>query len=418
MAKEKPESQLKGAVQRFQKHIYLFSFFEGLIFWYAIEKLFMQSIGLSIAAIVTIGLIAQAGKMVFEIPSSVLADRWNRRNTLILGTLIMVVASALLPLTKTGLEYTLFVLLWTVYYAFKSGTDAAFIFDSLKMFRAEKQFQHILARYHSWEYIGLIVSGLVTGFIVTATNIQIPFWLTIAPLLCGVVVLWRLPEPKLEKQHDEQSKWWSHAMYAAREIKQRSIMWVAALYAMLFALLFIWYEYYQVYGLAVHTPDLWFGSLLAVLCLGLITGAEITRRVIITKKIIVLFWLALAATHLCGFLVTNFVSCMLVIFVTMTAIQILYLSFVNTINQNIGSARRATVISLAGSASQFLFLLLALLFRAATDAWSVQAAFMVASLPLLVLGVVDVVRHVPWLKVSSKNIEEPLAEIDGAGEVR
>jgi MFS family permease len=417
MAKEKSRSQLKGAVRRFQKHIYLFSFFEGLIFWYAIEKLFMQSIGLSIATIVTIGLIAQAGKMVFEIPSSVLADRWNRRNTLILGTLIMVIASALLPLAKTGLEYTLFVLLWTAYYAFKSGTDTAFIFDSLRMYRAERQFQHILARYHSWEYIGLIVSGLVTGFIVTATNVQIPFWLTVVPLLCGAFVLWRLPEPRLEN-HDEQSKWWSHAVYAAREIKQRSIVWVVALYAMLFALLFIWYEYYQVYGLAVHTPDLWFGSLLAVMCLGLIAGAEITRRITITKKVIVLFWLVLAATHLSGFLVTSFVSCMLIIFVTMAAIQVLYLSFVNTINQNIGSARRATVISLAGSASQVMFLPLALLFRAATDAWSVQAAFTVASLPLLILGLVDVARRIPWLKVSSKSFEEPLAEIDGAGELR
>ncbi len=395
-------------VAKFRRNIYLFSFCEGLIFWYAIEKLFMQSIGLSIATIVMIGLVAQAGKMIFEIPSSVLADRWNRRNTLIIGTFIMVAASAFLPLAKTALDYTIFVLLWTIYYAFKSGTDTAFIFDSLKSYKAEKHFQHILARYRSWEYAGLIVSGLAAGFIAVLTNLQIPFWLTIVPLILGAAALWRLPEPKIES-HDEQGQWWSHATYAWREIKERAIVWVLLLYAGLFALQFIWYEYYQVYGLSVHTPEVWFGSLMAALCLGLIAGAEITRRVVISKKIVALFWLILAATHLSGFLVTNFITYLLIIFGTMVAMQVLYLGFINTINQSIDSTRRATVISLAGSASQFIFLGLALLFRLVTDNWSVQLAFAAVSLPLLLLGLIDIIRRIPWLPANAKVDTEPLA---------
>ncbi|HJQ09019.1 MAG TPA: MFS transporter [Candidatus Saccharimonadales bacterium] len=247
METEKVKSRSAQGAAQFKRNIYIFSFCEGLIFWYAIEKLFMQSIGLSIATIVTIGIVAQAGKMIFEIPSSVLADRWNRRNTLILGTLIMIIASALLPLAKTGLAYMLFGLLWTIYYAFKSGTDAAFIFDSLKGYGAQKHFQHVLARYRSWEYAGLIIAGLVAGLVAVATDLQVPFWLTILPLALGVVVLGRLPEPVAER-HDEQSKWWSHAAYAWREIRERAIVWVVLLNAMLFALQFIWYEYYRTTG--------------------------------------------------------------------------------------------------------------------------------------------------------------------------
>lgn len=375
----------------------------------------MQSIGLSLATIVMIGLIAQAGKLVFEIPSSVLADRWHRRNTLIVATILMMVASALLPLATNALEYGLFVVLWTVYYAFKSGTDTAFIFDSLKSLGAENQFQRILARYHSWEYAGLVVSGVIAGWIVSVTNLQVPYWLTILPLTIGVIALWRLPEVRIVEQ-GERGKWWNHTLHAWHDIQKNALVWIVVLCAMLLALQLIWYEYYQIYGLVVHTPQLWFGILLAILCSGLIVGAEITRRVRTTKQMVGLFWLVIAATHIVGLLVAQFAFYLVVLFVAMVAMQVLYLNFITAINQGVGSTRRATVISLAGSASQLLFLGLAILFRVVTDSRGVQAAFLTASVPLLVLGSIDIICRIPWL--TRKQSPDTLAQSEVSSEVR
>lgn len=411
MTLKKPQIQSSPELAKFKNHLYIFSFCEGLIFWYAIEKLFMQSIGLGVTAIITIGLVAQASKMIFEIPSSILADRWNRRNMLILGSVIMIIASVLLPFAKTEIAYLLLVLLWTIYHAFKSGTDVAFIFDSLKNYDAKDQFQHVLSRYRSLEYAGLVVSGLAAGFIAAATNLQVPFWLTILPLMLGMLALWRLPEPPIAR-HKGSDRWWKHATSAWHEVKVKSITWVMLLNALLLALQLIWYEFYQIYGLAVQTPQLFFGSLLAILCLGLIVGAEITRRITASKKTIVLFWLLLVSAHLTGFFVNNFISFLVVILVTMIAMQVLQLHFIDTINHAVGSTRRATIISLAGGVSQLLFLVLALLFRAVADIWSVQSAFLVASLPLIILGVVDVIRRIPWLRTNTTIIEPGAAQSD------
>ncbi len=390
-------------LKHFCRNIYLYSFCEGLVFWYAIEKLFEQDIGFSLATIVTVGLIVQAGKMVFEIPSSVLADRWNRRNILILATIIMMLSSTLLPFTRTPLTYTLAMLFWTVYIAFKSGTGEAFIYDSLKQLKAEKSFQKVLARFESLEFIGLIISGLSAGIIAKWTNLQVPFWLTVLPLAVGVMALLRLPEPAIERKV-EGSKWWHHAVDAWQEIRSNAIRWVVLLYAMLFGLQTIWYEYYQIYGLAVKTPEAWFGSLIAVLCLGLIVGSELAGKFTATKKTLILTWVILAATHITGLFNTTFVGFLLIMFVVMVCMQVLYLSFITVINQSVGSSRRATIISLGGSVSQVLFLGLALLFRLAVQKWSAQVAFLGASAPLVLLGVIDILRRIPWL---SKPVDIP-----------
>ncbi len=390
-----PDEDSDPQLKYFRRNIYLYSFCEGLVFWYAIEKLFQQGIGFSMATIVTVGLIVQAGKMVFEIPSSVLADRWNRRNTLIAATIIMMVSSALLPFTRAPVTYTLAMLFWTIYIAFKSGTSEAFIFDSLKELKAEKSFQQVLARFESLELMGLIVSGLMAGIVVNWTNLQVPFWLTLLPMTMGVVALLKLSEPAVERNFDG-SRWWHHARDAWGEIRANAILWVILLYAMLFGLQTIWYEYYQLYGLAVHTPEIWFGALIAVLCLGLIVGSELTRKFKPTKKMLALVWVVLTLAHIIGLITATFVGFMVVLFMTMICMQIMYLSFIAVINHSVGSTRRATIISLGGSASQILFLGLAVVFRLVVDHWGVQAAFLMAALPLILLGAIDIMRKIPW----------------------
>lgn len=384
----------------FQKKIYIYALCEGLIFWYAIEKLFQQSLGFAVSTIVVIGIVAQASKILFEVPSSILADKWHRRNTLVIASAVMVLTSIGLTFIKTPFAYGVFILLWALYYALKSGTDAAFIYDSLKAYGAEKQFQKVLARYGTFEYIGLIVSSLLAGVIATQTNLKVPFWITVIPLIIGIGILLSLAEPPIEREQESEA-WWKHAGQAWQEIRKQHLLWVVSLYGLLYGVQFLWYEYYQLYGLAVKTPEVWFGALLAILCLGLIVGGELVRKYTITKRIITYTWILLTAMFLTGPLINTFPKFLIALFFTMIALKVLYLSFVKVINDSIGSKRRATVISLGGAISQVLFLVLALSFQQVIKDHSVQVAFLVAGLPLLVLGFFDIIRKVPWLKTDA-----------------
>lgn len=55
--------------------LYLAAFFNGLIFWYAIEKLFMTKIGFDTQSITYAAAISTIATLIFETPLGVLADR-------------------------------------------------------------------------------------------------------------------------------------------------------------------------------------------------------------------------------------------------------------------------------------------------------------------------------------------------------
>ena len=298
----------------FTRQIYFYAFMEGMVFWYAIEKLFMQSIGITIATIVVIGIVAQAGKLIFEIPSSILADRWSRRKSLLLASFIMLLASILIPFANSPITYVSLILLWTLFIAIKSGTDVAFIFDSLRDVKHANRFQNVMGRYHSWGLLGLIISSTVAGFVADATNLQIPFWLTVIPITLGAITIYRMSDPPIDKE-STSGNIWLHAKDSWSDIKRNSLVWVALLYASLLSLQLVWYEYYQLFGISVNTPESVFGISLAVLCLGLISGSELAHRVDFGKKIISVSWVLIVISHLLGILVTDFIGFLIVLYI-------------------------------------------------------------------------------------------------------
>ena len=69
----------------------LINFLTGLVFWYAIEKLFMQSIGITPFQIGINAVVLIVITVLFDVPSGILADKWNRKYTLILGLLSLAI---------------------------------------------------------------------------------------------------------------------------------------------------------------------------------------------------------------------------------------------------------------------------------------------------------------------------------------
>jgi len=60
--------------------LYLANFFIGLIFWYGIEKLFMQTIGIDATQIGIVIAAVLGFNLLFDIPSGIIADRWSSIN--------------------------------------------------------------------------------------------------------------------------------------------------------------------------------------------------------------------------------------------------------------------------------------------------------------------------------------------------
>lgn len=105
--------------------IYASNFLTGLVFWYGIEKLFMQHIGIMPFGIgvATVGYYAVA--LLADIPAGLLADKWSRKGVLVLSTVCLMAASVICGTSHSLWQYMLGYMFYGFYIVCTSGTYQA-----------------------------------------------------------------------------------------------------------------------------------------------------------------------------------------------------------------------------------------------------------------------------------------------------
>jgi MFS family permease len=368
---------------------------KGLLFWYAIEKLFETRIGFSPEQIVLVGIIAQGSKVVFELPTSVFADRWSRRNILLLAQASMFVCCLVLGLSNSLGIYILGTLFWSLSDALTSGVYEAFAYDSLSTSGHKKHFQKVYTRMKSSELVAMALAGIVAGVLSLHFSLRLSYFLSlVSTLACGVLL--RLPEPNIRRATDGASNWFNHIGGAIRILTSPQLRWPAAIYVTLIGFLSVWYEYYQLLGIDIKLSPLLFGSLISVLTFGMMIGSEIAHHKPGSRKVLTLVWVALLVTHLGGLRFHTTWIAFVSLFVTFIALMLLEIYLEIYIQDTISSERRATVFSLAATLGYACFFVLAALFGLALKPFGIRGALTLASLPILLLGAIDIARGLPW----------------------
>ncbi len=401
--------QAHASLSFLRRHLILIGLANGLIFWYAIEKLFQANIGMTAQQIVLVGILAQGSKVIFELPTSVFADRWNRRNTLIAADVLLIACSIILG-TATSVEgYIVGSLVWALSDALGSGVHEAFAYDSLKMAGHTSHFKKVYTRMTSSHLIGLAVAGLTAGALSTHFELRLQYFLAIVPLSCSIALLLRLKEPPLKRTTEMALGWIGHIGGAFKIMTSSKLRWPAALYISLFGLLTVWYEYYQLVGIDIKLGPFLFGSLITVLTLGMAIGSEIAHHKGGSKRMVIAVWLVLAATHLIGLRFGTTLAAFVSLFITFVALQLQEIYLKVYLQDNIPSERRATIMSLISTVGYVWFFALAGLFVWVLERLGVRGALTLASLPLLILGVVDVLKRLPWA-VGKRSSDELAAD--------
>jgi len=145
---------------------YVYNFLINARFSRGVLLLYCLKIGLSLAEFGTIQSAYFLVKMLAEIPTGILADRFSKKKILGLGALISSVSSFFLFLAPNFFispNFYVILLLFSLDSlggALNSGTDQAMLFEYLKTKKTEDKFIKILG---NTQIIGLIVLALSTA---------------------------------------------------------------------------------------------------------------------------------------------------------------------------------------------------------------------------------------------------------------
>jgi MFS family permease len=131
-----------------------------------------------------------------EVPTGYVGDRIGRRNSLLVGT--VVIAATLVGIGLAGSFPALAVLyvLWSMGYNFRSGSQDAWLYDTLKADLSEDDFSRVRGRGESVS-LAVGVVGAVTGGYLGGIDLSYPFFVAAGVTGLGGVVLLTMSEPQV-----------------------------------------------------------------------------------------------------------------------------------------------------------------------------------------------------------------------------
>lgn len=156
--------------------------------------LFLVENGISYTEVGILGAIFMGSWVVSEIPTGYVGDRLGRRNSLVLGSLLTILALSGFAFGETFPIFAFAYVVWPVGLAFRSGTESAWLYDVLSEDLDEDRFTAVKGRGEAIWYVGTAITSLFSGYL-AGLNWVYPFVANVAILVVSIAVLYTFPEP-------------------------------------------------------------------------------------------------------------------------------------------------------------------------------------------------------------------------------
>lgn len=193
-------------VARAVRLTYGFQFFFGLLLWIPIFYEYQKQLGLSDAEIFGIQSIYYIAFCLMEIPTGMVADRFDYRTSLWLGASVLVGANLVPVFAGNYTGFLVHFLLIALARSLISGAQSAYLYEYLNAHNAGHLYLKVEGVGRSYSLVGKIVYWPVIGLLMQ-WNMPSPYWLTAINAAIAVVLALKLPPiPGWQRPEGKTSK--------------------------------------------------------------------------------------------------------------------------------------------------------------------------------------------------------------------
>ena len=275
---------MRDSITRRLLPLYIATFLNCLIFWYAIEKIFLKSIGFNTQTITLVTVIYTVVMLAVNIPAGILADRWSRKGMLLLATAALLLNCLIGGLSHSFWIYAISASLWGLHYACYAGSDQSIVYDLLI---EEQGHADNYPTYYGYLQIiagsGLVVSSLLSTIIVQDVSLRASYFVSIPFLLLAVLVLTIFKEPKLHRK-EVNGLVGAHAKATFKAlVHTRAIYYAMAGIILVSVGARLLYDFDQLWLIALSVPIKMYGFINAALLsstsiAGIVAGRLVLKR--------------------------------------------------------------------------------------------------------------------------------------------
>ena len=292
---------------------------------------------------------------VIEVPSGYLADRWGRKNSILIGTFMGLVGFGIYSKTAGAMGFLFAEIALGIGQAFLSGSDTALLYDTLESKKHENRYIKIEGRITATGNFAESAAGVVVTLLAVASYRQFYYMQTALSLLAFVGAFF-LYEPA--KKHSYNPEHQSFKLSLRHILFQNKALRYYVLQASFFgmaSLSMAWFA--QVFFYEIKLSERWYGiawtSLNLIVALGSISSHYLQTR-LNEKFIVPLFIAILGGAFLVMGLYPHPLSLSLLVLFYFFRGSV-HPIMKNYINSNCSSEIRATVLSIRSFVIRVLF---------------------------------------------------------------
>lgn len=177
-----------------------FNFFTDFKLYAPLAIIYFANVSGSFALGMSVFSIATVSSALFEIPTGIFSDRIGRRKTVIWGALSSIFYSIFYALGGSFWVLAIGAIFDGLSQAFYSGNNDALLYDTLTEENKGEKYAYFLGKVSSLFQIGLGVSAILGGIIVSKSSFGIIMWISVIPQIFCLVLSFLLIEPKVHSQ--------------------------------------------------------------------------------------------------------------------------------------------------------------------------------------------------------------------------
>lgn len=175
----------------------------GLLLWLPIFYLYQRDVGLTDQQIFGIQAVYYVAFCLLDVPTGVLADRFDHRRFLQLGALTLTAANLIPVFAQNYWGFLTHFLLIALAYSFTSGAGSAYLYEYLHRTGQDELYQQAEGSARACSLTGRVVALPAAG-VLMEWQFTSPYWTSAAATLIALAIALKLPPlPPGEHHHEE-----------------------------------------------------------------------------------------------------------------------------------------------------------------------------------------------------------------------
>ncbi len=365
--------------------LYSYKFISQCLPIYAFYTILFIERGLSVNEVALLIALWSVFSIAFEIPSGILADRWNRKNMLSISAILQGLCFAVWFFSHSFLMFAVGFVFWSVSGAFASGTEESLIYDNLKSDGKEESFAGVYGKAQFFANAGTLAGIAAAGVMANFLSLSVISLISAAVCFLNALIALMLREKNYYAKRLEENGtagFLTTFREAGAFIARSKAALVSVIFLVLFANLSGYLDEFDALIINDFKLDsIWVSAIMTVrfvfVALGNLLASKLQNKITSVGGIFLLNILACACLAIFSVIWSE---CAILFFgLSAMLMAVTEVLLVDAVQNKIKEEGRATVTSFYGVGQNVAMICFSLVYALLTDIFTLQQTYVILS---------------------------------------